>query len=99
VISGSDAIAHRYCNIESIGAGVFLCLTGLFFLRVLGQASVAYLGVEFLPPMEAWYSGLIAYPILLPIQIIMLAAMVKICLDVSRDEGFSPRPENTGVRF
>ena len=38
--------------------------------------------------MEHWYSGLIPYPILLVIQIVMLLVMAKISSDVCRDSGF-----------
>jgi hypothetical protein len=41
----------------------------LFLLRVVGQILVAFLGVRFLPPLEDWYSGLLPYPILLPVQL------------------------------
>jgi hypothetical protein len=69
-------------------------LTLLFFLRVLGQALVAFLGVTWLPPMKQWFSGLVPYPILLVIQIFMLASMVKISADICRGQGFFaiPRP-------
>ena len=73
---------------------ILALLTLLFFLRVLGQALVAFLGVTWLPPMEQWFSGLVPYPILLVIQIIMLASMVKISADICRGQGFFaiPRP-------
>ena len=59
-----------------------------FFLRVLGQALVAFLQVDFLPPMAEWYSGLVPYPVLLPIQLVILAVQAKISLDIWRDIGF-----------
>jgi len=62
-------------------ARVLSILTILFLLRVLGQALVAFFHVEFLPPMPSWYSGLLPYPLLLPIQIVILA--VQITVDVS----------------
>lgn len=49
--------------------------TGLFFLRVIGQVEVLLLAPPWLPPMSAWYSGLLPYPILLPAQIAILMAM------------------------
>ena len=57
-------------------------LTAAFAARVAGQAMVA-LGDEpwvaaltsgGWPPMGAWYSGLIPYPVLLPIQAVILLA-------------------------
>lgn len=63
-------------------------------LRVAGQALVAFLNVSFLPPMTQWYSGLIPYPILLPVQIIMIVVMIKIVTDFTRGRGYFviPRP-------
>lgn len=82
-------IAARGCP-----AAMWLLLF-LFFLRVLGQVLVAVLGVPFLPPMEDWYSGLIPYPVLLPLQLAILALMIRVSSDVSREAGFFavPRPK------
>ena len=60
----------------------------LFVLRVAGQALVAFVNVEFLPPMQEWYSGLMAYEYLLPSQLIIIALMIKICADFTRGTGF-----------
>jgi len=62
-------------------------LTGLFTVRVAGQALVAFLGVGFPPPMEQWYSGLMPYPVLLPTQLAMIVVMVVIVRDVARRKG------------
>lgn len=62
-------------------------LTFLFVLRVFGQILVSFFGVEFLPAMEHWYSGLLPYPILLPIQIVMIIVMVRITGNVTRGSG------------
>ena len=69
-------------------------LTFLFALRVLGQALVGFVGVTWLPAMEQWFSGLIPYPTLLIIQLLMLMLMVKITGEIWRGEGtFAiPRP-------
>jgi hypothetical protein len=65
-----------------------------FCLRVAGQMAVAFVGVSWLPPMEAWYSGLMPYPYLLPSQFLIIALYGKVCLDFTRGEGFFvlPRP-------
>ena len=68
-------------------------LFGLFILRVLGQALVAFLHVRFLPPMAAWYSGLMPYEYLLPSQIVIIALMAKICIDFTREKGFFFEPK------
>ena len=47
-----------------------------FFLRVLGQILVALDLAPFLPPMQAWYSGLVPYPLLLGSQIVILLLQV-----------------------
>jgi hypothetical protein len=65
----------------------------MFVLRVLGQVLVAFFDVKFLPPMEAWYSGLMPYPYLLPSQIVLIVVMTKICLDFSRERGFFFEPK------
>ena len=48
---------------------------GLFLLRVIGQVEVVLLAPDWLPSMEAWYSGLLPYPLLLPVQILLLMGM------------------------
>ena len=63
-----------------------------FCLRVLGQMLVAFVGISWLPPMEAWYSGLMPYPYLLPSQFLIIALYSKVCLDFTRGEGFFVRP-------
>jgi hypothetical protein len=63
-------------------------LTLLFAARVLGQLVVALSAPRWLPPFEQWYSGLLPYPALLPIQLIMIAVMMKIVRDFARGDGF-----------
>ena len=63
-------------------------LLALFVLRVAGQVLVAFFGVGFLPPMEAWYSGLMPYELLLPSQVVIIVVMAKICVDFTRARGF-----------
>ena len=69
------------------GIGLTIFLT-LFVMRVFGQALVVFFDVGFLPAMEQWYSGLLPYPILLPIQVVMIIVMVKLIRDVRRGSGF-----------
>lgn len=47
----------------------------LFAARVVGQIEVLLLAPAWLPGMDAWYSGLLPYPLLLPIQILILMIM------------------------
>lgn len=69
-------------------------LAFLFFLRVVGQALVALAGVTVLPPMSEWYSGLLPYRLLLPVQVAMLALQAAISLQFARGHGVfvTPRP-------
>ena len=53
---------------------------------------MAFAGVPFLPPMQAWYSGLMPYPYLLPSQIALIALMSWICVDFTRRRGFFYAP-------
>ena len=54
---------------------------------------MAFFEVGFLPPMQAWYSGLMPYRYLLPSQILLLALMAKICVDFTRRRGFFYEPK------
>jgi hypothetical protein len=63
-------------------------LTFLFACRVLGQLMVAVADVAWLPPFERWYSGLMPYAVLLPVQLAMIAIMLKIVWDFARGHGF-----------
>ncbi|MGH7772205.1 MAG: hypothetical protein ACREQA_08190 [Candidatus Binatia bacterium] len=91
----------------SIYAFILGLLTFLFFLRVLAQALVAFFDIPFLPPMKAWYdptlpigiSGLIPYPILLPLQAVILLFQAKISMDFSRRGGFFVVPRKSMGRF
>ena len=79
---------YRVARIEFIMHGPLLALlTFLFALRVLGQALVGIVGVTWLPAMEQWFSGLISYPTLLVIQLLMLILMVKITGEIWRGKG------------
>lgn len=65
----------------------------LFILRVLGQVLVAIGWGWFLPPMRHWYSGLLPYRYLLPVQIIIIILYGKICLSFTRGKGLLVAPE------
>ena len=60
-------------------AGLWICV-GLFFLRVIGQIEAFLLAPAWLPRMEAWYSGRLPYPVLLPLQILLLMGMAALAL-------------------
>jgi len=68
---------------------IFVILTTLFCMRVLGQVLVAFFAVPYLPPMKAWMSGLMPYPILLPCQLLIIILLSKVCFDCLRGKGFA----------
>lgn len=78
---------------------VLAVLTLLFFGRVLGQALVAFFRVRWLPAMHHWHSGLMPYPILLAIQIVMLVIMIKISSDIWRGSGFFAKERSSWSRY
>ena len=65
---------------------LWVCL-GIFLVRVVGQIEVLLLAPPWLPPLSAWESGLIAYPVLLPLQILVVGWMGAIVSDHSRGSG------------
>jgi len=88
-------VARRHPPSATVTRGVSLrypvllgALAILFACRVLGQALVAFFEVSFLPPMERWYSGLVPYAVLLPLQLAMIAVMLKVVRDFGRGVGF-----------
>lgn len=60
-------------------------LTVLFVLRVAGQVVVVVWSPAWLPPMNEW--NLVPYRVLLPAQVVVLAAMVWIDVSLSADSG------------
>ena len=78
---------------------VLALLTLLFFFRVLGQALVVFFSVDWLPSRKEWASGLIPYPALLTIQIVMIVVMIKIASDIWRSKGFFAATRPSGSRF
>ena len=72
-----------------------LLLTLLLLGRVVGQLIVFFFAPKALPPMEQWQSGLVPYPFLVFVQIIVLGLMTSISFDFTRSAGFwmEPHPE------
>jgi hypothetical protein len=66
---------------------LWLCLS-LFVVRVVGQIEVVLSSPSWLPPFQAWESGLIPYSLLLPIQIILIAWMAIVASDPWRGSGY-----------
>lgn len=65
-------------------------LTGLFLLRVVGQAVVRARTTSWLPPNEQW--ALTPYPVLLRVQLAILVLMGWIDVDFARGQGFWTEP-------
>jgi hypothetical protein len=59
-------------------AAVLWICVALFAFRVIAQVEVLLLQPAWLPAMDAWYSGLLPYPLLLPAQIAILALMAVV---------------------
>jgi hypothetical protein len=57
----------------------------LFALRVAGQAIQRWLPLPFLPPSGAFQGSTIPYPVLLPVQLAILAIMLGVARRVRRD--------------
>ena len=55
---------------------MLMVLTGLFAIRVAAQPAVAAFSVSGAFAFDRWSSGFIAYPLLLVIQLIVLACMI-----------------------
>ena len=60
-------------------------LTALFAVRVAGQVLVALRSPSWLPPMQDW--NLVAYRVLLPVQLVILAVMTWIDASFSASSG------------
>jgi hypothetical protein len=73
--------------------------TLLFIARVVGQWLVASFDVSWLPPMAHWYSGLLPYPILLPVQLAITLLMLYIVRDFGRGYGYFVLPHPRAGRY
>jgi hypothetical protein len=62
---------------ESAALLLWSCVA-LFAARVIGQVETLLVAPDWLPDMDAWYSGLLPYPILLPLQIGILMLMTAV---------------------
>jgi hypothetical protein len=63
-------------------ASFSLFFTALFAARVVGQLGVLVRQPRWLPPLEQW--NLLPYPILLPIQLVLLGVMAAVTTDLGR---------------
>ena len=63
-------------------------ITLLFLCRVLGQFGVYFLDISWLPSFSHWYSGLLEYQYLLPVQCLIFVLLLGINWDISHQHGF-----------
>lgn len=71
---------------------LLIALTTLFVLRVLGQVLVVCNLAPWLPPLSAWQSGLLPYPVLLSAQLLIIGVMTSVCRDLFRGFGWFHTP-------
>ena len=69
---------HRLTARSCTVAVLLWSCTALFAARVIGQFEALLIAPAWLPRMEAWYSGLLPYYLLLPAQIILLMLMAVV---------------------
>jgi uncharacterized protein len=74
-------------------AAVLWTLLALFALRVAGQMLVVLEVAPWLPPMDEWQSGLLPYPVLLFMQVIIIVVLGMVSVQFSRRRGLSVRPD------
>lgn len=58
---------------------ILIALTALFAVRVIAQLGSLFVVDGWIPAFERWSSGVIPYPLLLVLQLIILASMVSGC--------------------
>jgi hypothetical protein len=67
-------MTSRGCEVAAI---LWICIA-LFAARVVGQFEAFIVAPAWLPGMDAWYSGLLPYYLLLPAQIALLMVMAVV---------------------
>lgn len=77
-----------------MSAFLLALLAFAFLLRVAGQLVALLAAPAWLPPFDAWHSGLLPYPLLLASQVAILAFQARVVADVTRGRGrlAAPRP-------
>jgi hypothetical protein len=70
---------RRYVAVLSV-------LLAAFVLRVLAQLMQTLSNVPWLPPFEAWAAGGLPYPVLVAVQVIVVAAAVEVIRKLARGD-------------
>jgi hypothetical protein len=93
-LATTAAAIGLFVSARGAGAGELLALfTALFLLRVAGQLVVLARKPAWLPPMRDW--NLVPYPVLLPIQLVLLATMAAASAAVL--EGWRAPPQASAL--
>jgi hypothetical protein len=69
---------HRAATSQREAALLLWSCVALFAARVIGQLETMLIAPQWLPDMDAWFSGLLPYPLLLPAQIAILMVMAVV---------------------
>jgi hypothetical protein len=78
---GAPSAAERWRR-----GALWACLL-VFLVRVFGQIEVLLLKPAWLPPFAAWESGLVPYPLLLPLQVLLIGWMAVVAVEHARGAG------------
>ena len=89
-----EIAADPSMGIRRFWAATLYLLTALFTLRVGGQALQRWLPQTWLPPFADWQGSAIGYPVLLAMQLLIIAAMA---LASHRAWKGTMRPTRAGV--
>jgi hypothetical protein len=74
-------------------------LTGLFALRVAGQAVQFWMPQAFLPAFAAFQGSNLSYPTLLLAQLLILALMLRTCLRIGSGRSMPDRRVGHGLAW
>lgn len=78
---------------------VMALLTGLFGLRVAGQAIQHWMPQPFLPAFDAFQGSSLGYPTLLISQLLILASMLATCLRIGNGKAIPNRRLGRGLAW
>lgn len=89
-------MTHQTRRRRQYAIGLWI-LCGAFALRVAAQCAQRWGHVDWLPPFDAWQSGLLPYPALLSVQLLIIGTQIRLALAVTTDR--TPRSRRSGTRW